>query len=589
MTVDGRTWLREASYVPGACGVELAAYVFRPSGGEGPWPVLWTHNLYNRPTRCGDNLRKWVERFPEFAGELAELREETANAPELPDQLLELIPHGYAVAIVDARGSGSSFGTREAPFSREESLDAAHVTAWLASRPWCDGNVGMFGRSYMGANQHTAAALRPPALRAILPEMAPFDIYAAIRGGGIFRHDFARSWFDDVRRRDTEDPGTPVDADAGGVRSAAARSGHQANRDLFEMFSRLPFRDSVDAATGLRPYLSSNPGHDATRVRQPGVPTFHIAGWYDPFVRDALVWFANIDCVKRLVVGPWAHAGSAGIDLAELYRWWFDLWLRGGAEEEPDGVPAAQIDYYTLGAPPGERWRRCQSWPPSGFDAITFALAEGPSGTCASANDGVLAAGEPPAGGVEEYVVDYSTTSGRATRWTNAYGGPFGYPDMSTNDDRALTWTTPPLEEPTEMTGHPLLHVLAGSSADDIDLFAYLEQVSSDGSSTYITEGALRASHRALHPAPYDNLGLPYHGSCERDCEPLGRAPVELVIDLLPTSWLFAAGSRIRLTLACADRDNAQTPAIDPPPTLTVHRGPSSRLVLPLRQSDARG
>jgi hypothetical protein len=586
MTVAQGTWLREASYVPGADGVELAAYVFRPSGGGAPCPVIWTHNLYNRPTKCGDNLRKWVERFPEFASEMTELQEEAADAPELPDHLLELVTHGYALAIVDVRGSGSSYGTREAPFSHDESLDARHVTSWLASRPWCNGRVGMFGRSYMGANQHTAAATRPPELRAILPEMAPFDVYSAVHSGGIFRHDFARSWFDDVRRRDSDDPSTAVDADAGGARMAEARAGHRGNRDLYEMFSRLPFRDSVDEPTGSRPYLDNNPGYDRDGVRQPGVPTYHVAGWYDPFVRDSLLWFENVDCPKRITIGPWAHSGSAGIDLAEVYRTWFDLWLREGDEAAPD-PDDAPVRYYTIGAPPGERWRAAESWPPPGFDPVSFALAAGPSGSCASVNDGVLAEGDAADGGSDEYVVDYSTSSGSATRWTNTYGGPFGYPDMSANDARALTYTTAPLAEDRELTGHPILRLLVEASADDLDVFAYLEQVSADGSSTYVTEGALRASHRARHTAPYASPGLPYHGSIEADCEPLGGGPVELELDLFPTSWLFPRGSRIRLAIAGADRDNALTPVLEPAPTVTLHRGPASRLVLPLSRASA--
>ena len=553
--------------------------------------MLWTHNLYNRPTTSGDTLRRWVERFPELASHLPRAQQGAPRSLELPDHLLGLVAAGYALAIVDARGSGSSYGTREAPFSLEESLDAKHVTAWLASQPWCDGRVGMFGRSYMGANQHTAAATRPPQLGAILPEMAPFDIYSTVHSGGIFRHDLAREWFDDLRRRDVDDPRTQVDG--GGARTESEVSvDHGANRDLFDMFSRLPFRDSADEQSGSQPYLLNNPGHDGTSVRQPGVPTYHIAGWYDPFVRDSLLWFENVRCTRRITIGPWAHSGSAGIDLVDVYREWFDLWLRDGADASDDSatpVPISEVRYYTIGAPSGERWRSSDSWPPAGFEAVTLSLAAGPSGTCASVNDGALAERHPPDEGRDDYIVDYSASSGRATRWTNTYGGPFGYRDMRENDARGLTYTTPVLQAPRELTGHPLVYLLLESSTDDLDVFAYLEQVSLDGTSTYITEGALRASHRALHPAPYANFGLPYHGSFESDCEPLGDGPVELVFDLLPTSWMFPAGSRIRLAITCADRDNAATPLLDPPPRVTIHRGATTRLVLPLRRHGARG
>ena len=144
------TWLREATYVRGAGGVRLAAFVFRPAGSGYRCPVLFTHNLYNRATNSGANLLKWVERFPQLASEVTVTGAANAAGPELSEHLLELIAHGYALAIVDTRGSGSSFGTREAPFSAAEALDARNVIAWLASQPWCNGRVGMFGRSSWG-------------------------------------------------------------------------------------------------------------------------------------------------------------------------------------------------------------------------------------------------------------------------------------------------------------------------------------------------------------------------------------------------------------------------------------------------------
>ena len=48
--------------------------------------------------------------------------------------------------------------------------------------------------------------------------------------------------------------------------------------------------------------------------------------------------------------------------------------------------------------------------------------------------------------------------------------------------------------------------------------------------------------------------------------------PVELVFDLLPTSYVFDAGHRIRLTITCADEGNLSTPVLDPAPTVNVYR-----------------
>jgi predicted acyl esterase len=73
-------------------------------------------------------------------------------------------------------------------------------------------------------------------------------------------------------------------------------------------------------------------------------------------------------------------------------------------------------------------------------------------------NDGVLSLALPASdGGKDEYVVDYTTSSGKAARWVNAYSGPFGYLDMVANDEKGLTYTTAPLHSDMEVTGHPVV------------------------------------------------------------------------------------------------------------------------------------
>ncbi len=99
------------------------------------------------------------------------------------------------------------------------------------------------------------------------------------------------------------------------------------------------------------------------------------------------------------------------------------------------------------------------------------------------------------------------------------------------------------------------------------------EEVDGRGNSTYITEGNLRASHRALSKAPYDDLSLPHHRHYESDQEPIPAGePFELVFDLLSTSCVFQAGSRIRITVAFADADNFDTPVLDPAPEVKLLR-----------------
>ncbi len=57
----------------------------------------------------------------------------------------------------------------------QEGPDGYDTVEWAASLPYSDGNVGMFGISYLGWTQWAAAVQRPPHLRAIAPMQTQSD------------------------------------------------------------------------------------------------------------------------------------------------------------------------------------------------------------------------------------------------------------------------------------------------------------------------------------------------------------------------------------------------------------------------------
>ena len=142
---------------------------------------------------------------------------------------------------------------------------------------------------------------------------------------------------------------------------------------------------------------------------------------------------------------------------------------------------------------------------------------------------------------------------------------------MSARDAKALTYTTPPLATDQNVTGHPVVHLWLTTAAPDLDAFVYLEAVDGSGKATYITEGNLRASHRKLSQAPFNNFGLPFQSHWQADQLPVpAREPIELAFSLLPTSYRFHSGNRIRITVAFADAGNFDTPILTPAPTLQL-------------------
>jgi putative CocE/NonD family hydrolase len=185
--------------------------------------------------------------------------------------------------------------------------------------------------------------------------------------------------------------------------------------------------------------------------------------------------------------------------------------------------------------------------------------------------------------------VDFTASSGSATRWhTQLGGGDVVYPDRAEADRKLLVYTGEPLARDVEVTGSPILTLALASTAGDGAIHAYLEDVSPEGRVTYLDEGVFRVIHRKeVDPdsLPYRPLG-PAHSFLRADAEPLHPGEVATIrFALLPTSVLLRRGHRIRLALAGADAGLFQRYPAEGTPVWTVHRDREhpSFLELPMR------
>ncbi|MBD3415313.1 MAG: CocE/NonD family hydrolase [Candidatus Aminicenantes bacterium] len=573
------SFVRSSQYISMRDGTKIAIDIIRPVKDdhpmEDPLPVVWTHTRYRRASLD---------------------QEGEVHSSAGSSYLRPLLKHGYITAAADVRGSGASFGTWPGIFTKEETQDAYEITEWLASQPWCDGNVGMFGGSYLGITQLMAASTKPPHLKAIFPMVALFDLYEIGSPGGVLRDDFLRTWSELTQMLDTQPGVMHVDEDPEGKMLEQALQEHQANRSLVEIMAELKYRDDQDPVTGAYPFREWHPAGFIQQINASGIPMYIWGGWFDSFTKDTFLIYKNFTTPRKLLVGAWSHSprdeeirdSEFNLIAVEQLRW-FDYWLKGidnGIMEEPP------IRYELIEEPGQNQWRTAQVWPLPQTRSVHYYFSEGPSGSVESINDGILNTKAPQSESASDpYPVDYSTTTGTATRWDNAVGGEFDYPDMTTNDQKGLTYTTPPLEEDIQITGHPVVRIWLSSSSEDGNIFVYLEEVDEEGFSHYFTEGVLRLSHRAQHEPAYDNFGLPYHRSFQEDVEPMipGK-PFELVFDMQPTANVFDAGHRIRVTLTGADADNAKSQALDPPPTYVLHRSVDkpSHIQLPIFQEQTK-
>jgi putative CocE/NonD family hydrolase len=503
-----------------------------------------------------------------------------------------MFKHGYAVIVVERPGTGASFGVMNASFE-VGAKEVNEILNWIAAQKWCDGNIGMYGDSFQAMIQFAAAATGNPHLKAIFPTSSGFDTYSSVNyPGGVLNKTFASffAWSTSF----LEHVVTPVDSDKDGSLLALARKERGSStlaKQSEVWFRKFPFRDSM-TTDGNR--IWEGPGNLyplLDRINQSGIPIYMTTGWYDLFsgADDMFLWYANLTIPRRLIVRPGDHSevekNQFDLDLGSEVHRWFDYWLKGidnGIMKEPP------IYYYVMGNSKKDAWRTCTQWPLANQKLIRFYFSEGKTGSVASINDGFLRS-EPQGqkDAADAYTVDYTTTTGKYSRWA-AVNWSRQYPNMRSNDEKALTYTTSPLEIDVEVTGHPLVHLWLMTNATDLDVFVYLEEVDSSGKSTYITEGNLRASHRKVSKAPYNNLALPYHSHYQSDLMPIpSREPIELAFKLLSTSHRFHKGNRIRITVAFADVDNFETSVIDPAPKIHLLRDVNhhSSIQLPVVQT----
>ena len=482
--------------------------------------------------------------------------------------------HGYAWVDVDARGTGASFGRWPYPWAPDEVRDGSEVVDWIVKQPWSNGKVGAYGGSYEGGSAKFLLVNKNPAVKASVPEHAFFDPYADVLfPGGIRLSWFIKAWNQGIQMLDHDDVQqlfhdapwwarpflrgvNAVDQDRDRSLLNEAVQEHGTNGDIDAALSQVTFRDDVSSVTGVATDAFS-PFTYTREIEASGATVYSWSGWFDGGCPDsAIKRFRTLKNRSRLILGPWNHGASqdaspyspasvsAFNEDGELLRF-FDDQLKGVntgiLQEKP-------VLYFTMGE---ERWKTADSWPPPDAHSMSYYFDA----------DHRLATRRPSAQDASDhYAVDNTTGTGNTSRW-NSLNGPdidVIYPDRSYVDLKLLCYTSPPLDQDMEVTGHPVINLDVSSTASDGEFFAYLEDVDAKAKVTYVTEGELRAVHRKLStaPPPYNQVG-PYHSFKRADGMPLVPGEVaELVFGLQPTSYVFKRGHAIRVALAGADKDH---------------------------------
>jgi hypothetical protein len=445
------------------------------------------------------------------------------------------VQHGYVYVHMDVRGSGRSGGEYRY-FDTAEQHDYYDVIEWIAKQPWSNGKVGGIGQSYYAMAQWFMGVENPPHLACIAPYDGLVDTYHNSSYQGGISSPFFATWYDGVRL-DNREPFT------GPSRAMPFDLGRELRRHTtYDEFWRE--RSAME------------------RLDQIKVPVFSVGLWskVNLHLDGNIIGFQRASGPKKLMLFGAASLYDAVGDYAspefhEKYMLPFYDWCLKG--EQTDYVKAPTVRYFVRGA---NEMRSAANWPPQGFTNEDFYLAEGPSGSVTSLNDGALGTGLPQGDGKTSY--QYPNEGWRL--------GVVGF-DKSGRPDpvrRVLTFTSAPLPEDLTVVGPIDLALYASSTRPDMDMIVNVaeqlpqsdaeRQQGAQPRSINVSKGWLRAAMRHVDPK-FSRENAPWYDATNP--EPLTPGKVyKFDISVMPTAYVFKKGNRIRLEIA-----NGDSPLTDGP------------------------
>ncbi len=460
---------------------------------------------------------------------------------------------GYAGVRVDIRGSGESEGILRDEYLQQELDDGLEVLRWIASQPWCDGNIGMMGISWGGFNGLQIAALQPPELKAVITVASSDNRYSDdvhYMGGNLLSDNL--SWASTMFAYNT----CPPDPELVGEKWREMWLERLEGSGLWlkKWLEHQRFDDYWKHGSVCMDY-------EAIRC-----PVYAISGWTDGYSNTVFRLLENLTAPVKGLIGAWGHKYPHYSELGdnidfprEAVRWW-DRWLKGvrnGIDEEPALRVWMQDTVSPISPTRPGRWVAESGYPTGNVEQKKYYLKHG-----------LLDIDDRVPDFMPELTIQSPLSVGLfAGKWCS-YAADTDLPsDQREEDGGALVFDTPPLPEDVEILGMPELEIRLSSNKPVAMLAARICDVAPNGRSTRVTYGVLNLTHR------------------ESDEHPTELEPGQVYNIYMPLNYIaqrFPAGHQIRLSLS-----TSYWPLVWPPPEpvrLTIYPA-DSQITLPTRLS----
>ena len=501
--------------------------------------------IYLEITRPRDQLGLPVifEASP-YHGTLAD-REGTRILPEPRDDNARSLgltryfaPRGYAVVMMDLRGTGKSDGCLD-HLGKKDRSDLKAVIEWIATQGWSNGRVGMTGHSYVGSTPSLAAAAQPNGLVTIVPSAGLATMYDHQFQGGV---PYFLQW------------AGPMEAYEQIALEADLPGGENFGKNPDETGCGLPNSSLVSGEDQLSGRYA--PWHAEREWRAEAaaapIPVFMVHGVNDNAARiTGMDWFTDRGgrAGDKLWLGQWDHGSGCcptrrGLQWTYALHAWFDKHV---AQRKVNTGPAAELflsDGTFQEARAGDRDQQLvtSAWPVPSATNLTLYPAD--------------------RGGL-------SSTQSALPGSASFTGDPRGFNNPQSTG--GVDFATAPMPVDTMLAGEPELDLVASVTAPRVHLIANLFDESPPDDKGKIDRR--RISQFALNPELRDDDD----GQLDTVTPVVPGSPMLLKPPAMAMAHNLRAGHKLVLRVTASDPDKVPTFAVDP--LITVYTGPGGTVL----------
>ncbi len=481
------------------------------------------------PMKDGTKLSVYIHR-PDAKGRFPAIIGYTPYHEELIKKPDPIVEYGYAIINFDIRGTGSSEGWNDSIYSDQEREDGYNMIEWAAAQPWCNGNVGMWGKSFGAVVSLQMAMAAPPHLKAIIARSGTDDIFSEWTNPGGSPRPYMYNCYSPIMTASNLSPPDPNEV------------GEQWSNIWKERLEKnipwgISFLQNMTCNTFWK-VRSLKGNYDKIKCA-----VFLVGGWADWYHNPLLRIFSKLKGPRRILIGPWSHEWPDRSFPGPRIEWvyeakrWFDFWLKGinnGIMDEPP-VTLFIRKYsspQTILIEDCGQFRSENEWPIARAIKTPFYFK----------SDGLLSTDPPAVSDVNRKdILDCDPQAGMATGMHG--GGPFNINwamplDQRLDEAKNLVYTSEPLKEDLEVTGQPVAVLYFSSSAPVTQVIVKLCETTPDGTSVLVTKGFLNVTYRESRSDP--SFIMP-------------DQIYKLNIELLTCAYRFQKGNRISLRIAGAD------------------------------------